>query len=486
MIGPERRIGGLRVLPAARQVFRGEEELRIGGRGFEVLLALAEADGALVAKETLLRRAWPGAIVADNTLQAQVALLRRLIGPDAGVAIRTDAGRGYRLVALQQAAPARSPGRWQPTVALLRIDAPARLAEQAAALAEEAAAAIGLLRWVEVLDTAAAQGARYLLAASLRRDGAAVRLSTRLLEAASGRQLWARRFDREGTGFGVLDGIAAELAGALEPVLRQVEIERATSLPDDACGAYELHLRAQPLCQFDSDGNTREAALLLRRAIAADPGFAPAKGALAGAIARRIAQRWAGDDDAAEAVRLAREATGRGSDADPQALASAAYVLAFVGRDYAAAAAVAGRALALAPTSPAVLHHAAWASLYAGAWREAIDRAGRAMALSPTDPMTYDYLAIIGSAYFVGGDHAAAADWFGRATSLRPGYGAGYLMRAAALSLVGRGEDAAQAATAARHILPGFGLADAARRTALSGDVRRRFLDGLRAAGYPE
>jgi DNA-binding winged helix-turn-helix (wHTH) protein len=486
MIGPERRIGRLRLLPVARQAFRDEEELRIGSRAFELLLALAEAEGALVPKATLLRRAWPGLIVADNTLQAQMASLRRLIGPEAGVAIRTDAGRGYRLVALQQAAQLPNAARWQPTLALLRIEAAARFAEQAAAVTEELTVALGQLRWVELLDEAAAQGARYLLAGSLRRDGIVLRFAGRLLEAASGRQLWARRFDREGRGFGVLDGLAAEVADALEPTLRRVEVERAAALPEDGCGAYELHLRAQPLCHVDTDANNREAMRLLRRAIVLDPAFAPAHGALAATIARRIAQRWPGDDDAAEAVRLARSATWLGSEADPQALASAAYVLAYVGRDFAAAVEVAERALALAPNSPTVLHQAAWVSLYAGAWRVALARIGRAMALSPTDPLLHDYFAIMGAAHFIGGDHLASADWFGRATSLRPGYGPGHLMRTAALWMAGRREEAALAVCTAQAILPGHGLVDAARRTALTGEARSRLVNGLRAAGYPE
>ncbi|WP_291298740.1 winged helix-turn-helix domain-containing protein [Elioraea sp.] len=488
MIGPERRIGRLRVLPVARQVFNEGEEVRVGGRGFELLLALAEAEGALVPKQTLMRRGWPGTLVGDNTLQAQVAGLRRALGADAGVSIRTDQGRGYRLVVLQDARP-QAPARWQPALAVLAVEAPARLAEPAQALGEEVAAAIGQHRWVTVLDAAAAQQARYLLAASLRREGGVVRLAARLLEAASGRQVWARRFDRpdqgRGGGYGVLDGIAADLAGALEPALRQVEIERAVALPDDACGAYDLYLRAQPLCQFDTDDNTRDAVAMLRRAIIADPGFAPARGALAGAIARRIAQRWSGDDDVAEAVQLARAATGRGSDADPPALASAAYVLAFAGRDVAAAQAEADRALALAPNSPTVLHHAAWVSLYAGAWREAIARVGRAMALSPTDPFLHDFFAIMGVACFVGGDHAVAADWLGRATSLRPGYGPGHLLRASSLWHAGRPEEAAVVARTASALLPGERLGEVAARSALSGELRARYLDGLRAAGFP-
>ena len=59
-----------------------------------------------------------------------------------------------------------------------------------------------------------------------------------------------------------------------------------------------------------------EALRLLRRAIAIDPGFAAAKGTLAGLHTLRFTQGWAEEGDAEEALRLGRDVVdGAGEDA---------------------------------------------------------------------------------------------------------------------------------------------------------------------------
>jgi DNA-binding winged helix-turn-helix (wHTH) protein len=40
---------------------------------------------------------WPGAVVEENTLQAQISAIRKALGPDRGL-LKTIAGRGYRLL----------------------------------------------------------------------------------------------------------------------------------------------------------------------------------------------------------------------------------------------------------------------------------------------------------------------------------------------------------------------------------------------------
>jgi len=65
----------------------------VGSRAFDLLVVLVERDGHLVTKDELLERVWPKVIVEENTLQAQVSALRRILGPDA---IATISGRGYR------------------------------------------------------------------------------------------------------------------------------------------------------------------------------------------------------------------------------------------------------------------------------------------------------------------------------------------------------------------------------------------------------
>ena len=69
--------------------------LPLGGRNLDVLLALFDQRGRTVERDALIRSAWPGRVVEEDSLEIQVATLRRLLGAQAIVTVR---GRGYRWV----------------------------------------------------------------------------------------------------------------------------------------------------------------------------------------------------------------------------------------------------------------------------------------------------------------------------------------------------------------------------------------------------
>jgi non-specific serine/threonine protein kinase len=69
----------------------------IGSRAFEIIEALVRAAGALVTKDDLMRRVWPGIVVEDNTLQVHISAIRKALGADRGM-LKTVSGRGYRLL----------------------------------------------------------------------------------------------------------------------------------------------------------------------------------------------------------------------------------------------------------------------------------------------------------------------------------------------------------------------------------------------------
>jgi len=88
----------------AWEVDLGRQELRargasvpLGGRAFEIIGALVRSAGALVTKDELMGRVWPGAIVEENTLQVHISAVRKALGPDRGM-LKTVSGRGYRLL----------------------------------------------------------------------------------------------------------------------------------------------------------------------------------------------------------------------------------------------------------------------------------------------------------------------------------------------------------------------------------------------------
>ena len=87
--------GRFRVVPHRRELLADGRPMQLGGRTFDVLMALIEAAGAVVSKDALMGRVWPGRIVEENSLHAQISALRSAFGADRDL-IRTISGRGYQ------------------------------------------------------------------------------------------------------------------------------------------------------------------------------------------------------------------------------------------------------------------------------------------------------------------------------------------------------------------------------------------------------
>src|SRR5271170_1370631 len=81
--------------------------IRLGTRALDLLLVLLEANGALVTKNELLLRVWPGSEVAEENLRVQMFALRSALGADRDF-ICTEYGRGYRFTAAIRLITARS------------------------------------------------------------------------------------------------------------------------------------------------------------------------------------------------------------------------------------------------------------------------------------------------------------------------------------------------------------------------------------------
>lgn len=97
-----RRYDGWELRPAERVLCVDGRPVQIGNRAFDVLLALVEREGQVVAKCELLDAAWPGLVVEENNISVQIAALRKHLGR---WAITTISGIGYRLSARRTAAP---------------------------------------------------------------------------------------------------------------------------------------------------------------------------------------------------------------------------------------------------------------------------------------------------------------------------------------------------------------------------------------------
>ena len=94
-----------RVLPHRRELLADGRLIRLGGRAFDVLMALIEAHGAVVGKDALMARVWPDRVIEENNLQAQISALRAAFGAEREL-IRTIAGRGYQFTGEIRVLPA--------------------------------------------------------------------------------------------------------------------------------------------------------------------------------------------------------------------------------------------------------------------------------------------------------------------------------------------------------------------------------------------
>jgi len=104
-------------------------------------------------------------------------------------------------------------------------------------------------RAVDVRQVARELGVRYVLEGSVRKASNRVRITAQLIEAETGAHLWADRFDGSLEDvFEFQDQVATNVAGVIEPALQASEIRRVARKPTSDLTAYDLCLRAQPLC----------------------------------------------------------------------------------------------------------------------------------------------------------------------------------------------------------------------------------------------
>ena len=103
-------IGPLLVRPSTREIERGTDRVVIEPRVMQVLVALAEAQGAVLSKDDLISRCWHGRIVGEDAINRVISRLRRL---EAGIAqgvfqVETVTRVGYRLKTDSDEAPHRT------------------------------------------------------------------------------------------------------------------------------------------------------------------------------------------------------------------------------------------------------------------------------------------------------------------------------------------------------------------------------------------
>ena len=342
---------------------------------------------------------------------------------------------------------------------------------------------------VDVKQVAQELGARYLLEGSVRKAGNRVRITGQLIDAMTGNHIWANRFEGALVDiFELQDQVASSVAGAIEPKLRQSQIERASRKPTANLTAYDLYLRALAQSYRFTDEGVAEAVVLARQALAIDPTYTPAAAMVGWCRMLQRTQGWGvlSDEDTGEACRLARQALEAARD-DAETICQAAYPLFLFASEAAIAAAALDRALALNPNAA----HAWVARGAIHALRneptEAIEAVERARRLSPFDPLAFLYAHIIAVAHLAARRFEQAVDWADRALHDQLRMVQTMRVKAVALAHLGRLDDARAELGRMLAIDPKLTIAGFREYLHFAApEVLELFVTGLRLAGLPE
>lgn len=125
------------------------------------------------------------------------------------------------------------------------------------------------------LDIAAELGVGHLLEGSVRRSGDTVRITAKLIDAVSGEQLWAERFDRRTRDiFAIQDEISDRVVKQLSDTFNGVVLNRKARSYKPNVEAYDLYIRGRAQRIPPTPPNLKAAMQSFNRAIELDPKFA--------------------------------------------------------------------------------------------------------------------------------------------------------------------------------------------------------------------
>jgi adenylate cyclase len=242
-----------------------------------------------------------------------------------------------------------------------------------------------------------------ILEGSVRKAGDQLRITTQLVNAEDGYDLWSETFDRRLEDvFAIQSEIARSVSQALKLSLTGPAADRSERYAPSNMEAYEYYLRGRQLAGAFASVALLHAPQMYRRAIECDPDYAQAHAGLADILALLIAWNYLAPQDAlAEAAAAGRRALELAPDlAEAHVAMGNAFSLQ---GDGPAAAAAFERAIALNPNLHEAHFYFGRHCLAQGDYARAAELLITAFHLRPDD---YSVLAIAVTAVDANGEHA--------------------------------------------------------------------------------
>jgi adenylate cyclase len=347
-------------------------------------------------------------------------------------------------------------------------------------------------RSVDVRQIGRELGVRYVVDGSVQQAaGKSLRISCVLIDAGSGRHLWAERYHGSMDElFELQDRITASIVATIYPKVMRTEIARAQAKPTSSLSAYDLYLRATALLLLDqfTESSLDQALALLHQAIAIDPQFSLAWASVAAVHWVRVANGWGSFRESQPlGLEAARRALETGHDS-PVALALGGYAIAYLGGKAEEGVGHIERALALNPNELVAWRFGGLAYAMLGEHGKAIEHFERGMQLSPLADDAFESYHCISLPCFFLGRYDQAVEWSDRALRDRPRSAPALMVKVAAAAMCGhRADELPDLVHQLLSLLPRMTIKGFRRRMSMyRATDRELFANALRTAGIPE
>ncbi|HEY7900682.1 MAG TPA: winged helix-turn-helix domain-containing protein [Caulobacteraceae bacterium] len=471
------KLGPLTIDPARRLVANTDgREVVLEPRIMQVLVALLRARGRIVSRDELQASVWRGVVVGEDSLNRTIGQLRRLTqGLANGVfEIETITKVGYRLMATAADAERAEAltgsgerGRLtlpaRPSIAVMPLKNLSGEGDQeylADAISEDIVTALSRWRWffviarhssfafkhedIDPIRVGGELGVRYLLTGGVRTSGSRVRVTVQLIDAISGSNLWAEKFDRQLVDlFALQDEVSEQVVAAIEPAMLLGEARRLERKPPADFSALDCFYRGMWRFNQVSTPAHEEALALFREAVRLDPELVLGHVGVSRALYGRVLMAESEDiaTDLSEARATARTAI-RLDPREATAHFAASGAELYLGA-HATALADAKLALSLNPNFAYAHYRLGQVLIFAGRPEEAIAPLQRSLSLSPCDPQLWLVCETLALAHYQTKDYETAAELARGAE--RSAQGAVSAVLVASLARLGRLDEAADA-----------------------------------------
>ncbi|MBW1818214.1 MAG: tetratricopeptide repeat protein, partial [Deltaproteobacteria bacterium] len=339
---------------------------------------------------------------------------------------------------------------------------------------------------VKIQQVAEELGVRYVLEGSVRKSEDRVRVTAQLIDAITGRHLWAERYDRDLKNlFALQDEITLKILKALQVKLSDTPFAGLTEKGTTNLDAYLKLLKAREYGHRGTKEGNAMKRKLSKEVIALDPDYPVAYLMLSATHLMDLI--YGTSESPGQSLRTAEELVKKALFLNDNSASGHAFLgrIYLTKRQYEKAIAEGERALALDPNSDFVQAALAYTLRNAGRYDEAIALLRKAIRLNPIPPSWY--LGSLGYAYFVLGRYEEALAEFKKILQRTPNGLIAHVVLAAVYSEMDREKDARTQAEEILRIDPKFTLESHSKALLIKNqDEKERYIAALRRAGIPE